>query len=918
MAGAAPAPARTGTRQVFFGRSGEIGSLRARIDGLSGGSGGVVFLTGESGIGKTRLAAEATARARELGYTILWGRCLYREVGLPYHAFAGALKGTFRNLDDRLLAALVDRASRLGIPLEGRLPYLRALLGLDVSGADLTNREQLWDAVLLLLRAIAADRPVVFVLDDLQWSDAETLGLFAYLARQAASLELLLLGIYRPIQAAGVGEAASPLPDTVRQLRIEGAATETALERMAPDDADAAIRALFDGEVVDPALASTIREAAQGNPLFLVELVRLIRSEGRVRFEGGAWRFPPGAGTLPVPERVNDVIGQRLDRVAREDREILELASCEGDVFPSDVLAACLGRERLPLLRRLQALESEHRLIRHEGTRYRFDHPLIRACVYDGILPELREEYHRMIAAHLIRREGSREEAASRIAHHLLASSRESEALPYLVRAAGRARDLHAAAEAHGLYRRAAGILAGAPAALAGATGALAGAVGSAGPATAGPAVETGSLASLRMDIEAGLGDVESSLGNAREAVVHYESFLEAALGAKDAARQCEALRKLADALRVTGNPDRALALAEEAVAVSPATGRALDRAASLLALSLVHFSRGGYETELTLAREALEIARREADPGITASCLGTIGLAHLHRGEYRKAVESLEEALAIQRSIGEMPGIATSLNYLGPMYHRLGESERALACFRESVKIRRGIGNLRGVPGAINFIGETYRDLFDFEKAIACHLESLALSREQGNKGAECDNLRDLGADYMMSGDLAAARRHLEEVLALSQSIGHVWYETRSWISLGELHSLMENHAEAARASATGVEMAEKIGARELLIEALWGRSKVVAGAGDAEEGLRLLARAIELARVLEHRTLLWQLLADEGERLARAGLGSEAGRSTQEARGILTGILDGLRDPGAKETMLGAGVVRGVLASP
>ena len=865
-------------RGLLAGRDAEISLFRGSMDRLARGGGRTLLVTGESGIGKTHLLSEVLREARARGFLPLMGRCLFQERGLPYHALAEAFRPLFGTDGARLLDDLVNDARARGIDITGRLSSIRAFLRLSAEPVTLQGKEQLWDAVYTLLRTLASVQPLLLVIDDLQWADRETIDLFAFLARNAAHDAVLLAGAYRsePSPAEQALDTAH-LRDVARQLRIDGITTEVALARL-PEPASAAlIRRLLGSGEIDSAVERKVYAASEGNPLFINELVSLMRSTGSLGVAGNRWRLA-GGGEVAVPERVRDVITQRLSGLDPGDRALLEAASCDGDLFDSAAVAACLQLERLPVLRRLQGIEQGHALIRYVGGAYRFDHPLIRQVLYGGILPELRSEYHRLIAALLKAGVSGGVSAPSRIAHHLVQSSQEEPALEYLLRAGDQARDLCAIDEAAAHYQLAEEIH---------------GRLG-------------GGRTGLHLGLLNGLGDVAMARGKTRDALVKYNAAAKLAEGEGDRLREIEAFRKSSACLRILGETERALDLASGALELSRRLGDRRAEAESLHACASVHTARGEYERTILRSRESLAIAQDLAAPRLAAMNLAEMGLAAMHTGDYRMALQRLEEARSLQDYEGDRRGLAGTLNALALVTHRLASFEEALSHAASSVEIKKSIGDITAVPGGINIMGDISRDMGDLQAALEHHSRSLELAREHANRGSQCDNLRDLGADYLLLGDLASARRSLEEVFSIARPGGYSWHETRATITLGELQLAEGNLRGADETSAQGVALAQSLKAVELIIEALWKRALVLGRLERGEEALALLEDAAAQCAASGQRIFLWQIEADRAAVLHALGRREEARTATDAAARHKREIAEGFLDAAARERFI------------
>jgi len=877
--------------ESFTAREAELKSVNKKIEDAFRGKGFTVFIQGEPGIGKSQLVYQAANYALSLDMNVLLGRCVFNEGGLPYHPFISSLKTNIQpalgSLGNKFLTTLSGHANRYGINLSGSLPFIKSFLGLSEGPISLLNKEQLWNAIFSLFQIIAIEKPLVLILEDLQWADKTTLGLFSFIARNSANLPLLLIGIHRPPEIVPLSRIekteVNPLTESIRQLRIEDLAEQIILERFDEEETEILVRRLFNSPV-GKNLIKKIFQHTEGNPLFISELVKLLKDKNYVKFEGEKWRLSNNKISFVPTEKVQDVIHQRVDRLEKDLREILEVASCEGEYFQSETLAACLNINKISLLKSLNTLEKEHHLIRHEKNRYKFDHILIKEVLYRNILDELRDEYHRMIADYIINQYGTNDEFASPISYHLLASGKEEKAINYLIRAADRARELHAVEDATNYYQKVDTIL------------------------TKIKSVDT----TLRLKVEEGLGDMLSLTGNTESALEHFNIYLKAARKVENQIEEIKALRKISKVFRIKGKINDAFKMCEEALTLAKTIKNKPELIHCINTMAFTHASKGEYNLTIELSKEALTLSNELSDSGNLllrernqSISFSNIGFAYWHMGNYPSAMEYLNHALRMQHSIGDSLGLSTTLNYLGLAYWKFGEYKKALDSAFESVKIKKSIGDYLKIPGSLNVIGDIYRDLNDISKAIDFHSESLSLAREHQNKGAMCDNIRDLGEDYFLLGDTDKALKYFEEVLELAKSAGIMWYETRTYISLSELYNFIDSNEKASYYSDLGLGYANKIKANDLIIEALWNQAKVKATAENKDEIRKLYLQAIEIAESVGHNTFLWQLYNDFSNFLKNNSQFNEMIIYRDKSKNVLNKILDNL-DSDLKKTFL------------
>ena len=873
---------------IFVGREAHLEFLHKKFKSISETKESTVFIYGESGIGKSQLVAKALQAITNSGINIIWGRCVFQEGGLPYHPFVSGIKNSIHNVNDEFINVLLNQSVKFGINLSSRIPYIKSFLNLSNESVSLLHKEQLWDSVLLLLQVFAAEQPLIFILDDLQWADKTSLDLFSYIGRNITKLPILLIGMYRRNAALSdeIVDDAS-LTETVRQLNIEGVAHQINLTELSEEETTKFISGLLDGKKVGQRLSEKIFKHTEGLPLFISELVNLLKEKQLVFFENQVWKLREDQQFVFISSKIQDIIYQRLNRLDDDLKEILEIASCEGEYFLSETLAACLNVSRITLLKQLQILESKYNLVKHVKNLYRFDHLMIQQVMYESILPELREEYHRMIASYLVDKYSMKDEYAARIAHHLISSRQEEGSLDYLLKAANLARDLYANEDALNLYLKINKIV---------------------------KQVGTNN-SSLLMAVEEGLGDINSSIGNSEDALSNFTNYLNIAQQLSSQVDEIRALRKYAEVNRTIGKVDVASEICDEAILKAKAINNKEELINCISTMAFIYAAKGEYDRTIKISEEALSLTQEINDSRNQSISLSNLGFAYWHIGNYPSAVKYFNEAITIQRSIGDSLGLSTTLNFLGLANWKLGEYERALDNASESVKIKKSIADYRKIPGSLNVIGDIYRSLNNLEKAIEFHSESLALATEHKNKGAMCDNIRDLGEDYMLLGDFESARDKYDEVLNLAKTAGILWYETRSYISISELYLLLGDKVQAKQFAEKGFNFAMKIGAKDLIIEAQWKQASVLANAGSFAKSAKLFREAISEAEDVGHNTFLWMLYLDFSKVLKKQKRSKERNDALQKSKRILQSIVEGFNNSDLKSSFLKSESVAKVL---
>ena len=462
---------RFGGRGPLFGRQPELAELRAALGELVQGRGSVVFLTGEPGLGKTRLAQECrkqlatqTRRAGG-GRPVLWleGRCASYTASTPYSLYQQLLAtwaGVAPDEPEASVRPALERALTGATGSTDLFPLLARMLGLPAGAAlgrtsagDLQRAT--FSAVRSLLSRLTDAGPVVLVLEDLHWADPTSLRLSTEICGLAADRPLLVLALSRPDGG----------PDLAAFERSLAAATPVRRIQLGPLTADterALARSLIGGparkEVVDAVLAS-----AEGNPLFLEERLSWLLETGMLVQEQAGWRIASTDG-LHVPQVLERLVRSRVDRLSRTAREVVRIASVLGAQFPLALLAAvCPAADTVgPAVAELCARD----LLRHVDRRpeqvLRFRHALIQEAICSGLLRAERRMLHGRAAWALEAASQDRlEEVAAVLGAHFAAAGEAEPALRYLELAGDHATEAFANDEAISSLQAALGVVAG-------------------------------------------------------------------------------------------------------------------------------------------------------------------------------------------------------------------------------------------------------------------------------------------------------------------------------------------------------------------------------------------------------------------------------------------------------------------------
>ncbi len=558
----------------FVGRTTELESLRARTEDARRGRGSLVLVGGEPGIGKTRLAERAAEHATGTGMWALWGSCWPGEGAPSFWPWIQVLRSYARDADSAALLAGSAAAEDLARLVPELLPARAEPEGQALDPDQ--QRFRMFDSLATVLRTASDARPLLVVLDDLQWADPSTLAFLDFLGREIRHARLLVLGTYRESET-GPDHPLTGLSHDVHRLRL-GGLTEAET---------GALVAGVTGRDPDPAVVAATHRRTGGNPFYIREIARLLDGPGE-----------------EIPATVRAAVRAGLARLASETVRILSVASVAGPEFEVGVVAAVVGIDPTAVRTRLDEAIAARVVVEQRRLlgRYAFAHALVRETLFDELAPSDRADLHGRIADAIesLTRTGAGaggdlDARLAELASHFLNARPEdrAKAVDYSVRAGQRALAQLLYADALEHFAR---------------------------------ALEVTDDEDRRLDLLLALGDAAVRAGQWPRAM---DAFTTAAALARRLGRPEELARAALGLGAGLGGfevrlfDQRQIDLLEEAIEALPPEDSVL-RAWVLARLAVALSFVGSEERRIELSKRAVEMARRVHDPAALAYALST------------------------------------------------------------------------------------------------------------------------------------------------------------------------------------------------------------------------------------------------------------------------------------------------------
>ena len=897
---------------VLIGRNTHLETLSRLIEQARGGSGQTVLIAGEAGMGKSRLVLEAKSLAARNGFSILQGNCFEPDRSLPYAPLLDLLHSICMNHSDAEISAAFGSGAaeilKLLPELAARLPDLTPTPALEPAA----EKRRLINA---LVQFFSSRGSLLIVVEDLHWSDDNSLEFLLHLARRLHSVPVLLLLTYR------MDETHPALNHFLAELNRERLALELTLQRLTMAEVDGMLRAIFDlDRPVSAVFQQNLYILTEGNPFFIEETLKGLTASGSIFLEKGRWEFKP-ANELQIPRSIQDAVHRRSERLSDNARSLLELAAMAGRRFDFDLLQELTRMDERELLSLIKELVAAQLVVEETADQFAFRHALTREAVYHGLLIRERRKYHGQVAEALERKYASSLDAhVGDLAYHAYEAGNWAKALEYTRLAGEKARALYAPHAALDQFTRA-----------------LEAARHVAAPLAAlyrerGLAYETiGDFDKARTDFEQGL----SSAREASDEKAEWQALIDLGFlwAGRDYQRTGDYFREGLDLARRMNDP--------------------VTLAHSLNRLGNWYANIGNLDEALRIHQQALDVFEALNDRPGMAETLDLLGMASQINGNLVQAAAHYQRAVPLFQEMDDRRGLVSSLATLdlcSPTYmHEVTVSPFKLAegieHGEQALKIAREIGWRSGEIYALSCLGISLGPQGEFQRGLDSLLSALEISTEiehdQWILGAHCK----LGPLYFEMLALPQARQHLEQAYTLAHEVGSsVWVGNAS----GWLASVCVRQNDLARAETVldGFISADTP-TRNQMERLCWrGRAELALARGEPKTALSIIERLIssdpnvtpgitiprlwklraealialkrldEAEKTLQSaeaktidqgaRALLWCIHLELGKVYQLQSKPAEADEQFKTARGIVKELAENIRDQALRENFL------------
>lgn len=731
----------SGPISPFIGRELELARLNQAIADLGREQGAIIFITGEAGLGKTRLMLEwrrnlpdamqvwsgVAQNLSQTGYEV-WQHIILQGLRLGQASHQTVSGVLFDYLGD-----------------ETWLPYLEMLLfGKAIQKGSLGMlepaqlKEQIFVAVTRLLNKVAQRGPLVIMLDNLQWIDQ--------LSRELLQSVMLLTATQPIVFCVGSRPEAADLPALLTHAHDVAGDQRLHLELspLSPPDSGKLFDQKLPLENMPASLRTAILERTQNNPYYLEELVSFIINSGLVEKKNGQWRITDmeAMNNLTLPGTLRGLVRAQLDRLPEVQQQILAYGAVIGPIFSASLALTVLGD--VPQLTRLpENLASlvDHSILTFDGASYHFVHNSVHETVYHGLLSNKRRQMHQQVGLAIEARAGQEIQTdVEQLARHFEIAENAAKAVPYLIEAGEKTRQRFANDTALKYFATALELLPQVP-----------------------------EMENRRGEIYRAMGDLHQHKGDYDLALDCYMTALNLATTPNELA---DYNRLIGRVWQWKGNITKAQQWFEDALReisrrhseISPSVRGRVYANMGFLCLrqgDIIHAERWSLDAiaVLEMAGELSELARS----------LNTLGGTYYFQNQWRQSSEQVERALKIQQQIGDRMGIARSLTNLGVLYWVDCQWEKAVDCHTQTIAMCEEMGTLEAVlSNAHNNIAMVYLHQGAFDLAEIHLQKSLELKRKINTTHEVPETLNNLGLLRLRQGRYDEAQTYITDSITM------------------------------------------------------------------------------------------------------------------------------------------------------
>ena len=815
----------------------------------------MVVVSGEMGSGKSRLLEEFQHYLKLRDFPFFSGNC-YEGNRKAYQPFIEVLKQLVYSLGfgSEIYQKYLQDILKL-------LPEMRQKQDQDVPKEDeeslRPDKDKLCfiDRISQLILEAAQASPFVIVMNNLHWVDEASVALLENLLTRIADLreggqpaKLMTFVSLRPEE---------PISDRLRDLMDKGKESgfcrEIQLRRFKYAQIQEFLRSMLNFSDVPDGFVAKLMEKTGGNPLFIVETLKTLESDGIIRNCGDCWVIKTtNYDRIEIPHRMEDMLEKRLEKLDPAKRGLLEVLSVVDKPANPKFIQKLKRFKDTPILVELRNLEQTGivtKIFEDGKLHFQIAQPKVREILYEKIGEEAKQKYHGEVAELFLEiYSGREEEILEEVAYHYQRSDQTSKAIEMAIKAGDRLKKIYANERALEYYMYVLEKVEADPA-----------------------------FFDQWVEIHEKLGDLCSTMGRYDIADRSYSALLdEDTVCRLDSRRVIKILLARGKVFEIQGDYDLALKCYKDArnyLANFQQDELVVERIRVFNSIGWIYVCMGKYEKAMTISLEALKVIDGVPERIEHAMVYNTIGSANFFKGNYKEAIEYHRRSLQIKENLENMPEITTSLSNLGGAYMAASEYGEAAEHFQRALHTSEEIGDPYGKAIALHNFSRLYFAVGQPDKGWERLEESMKLSKIHNMRYLNIQNYIVRGAALMDQGDCSKAEGNFFRALTAYTKQANRWGLCVVLLHIAKLHRLTGNFSEGLSMVAESRRYSTELDIQNLQAMGLMEEARIRREQGDdgAETAVKLIQEAIVLAEKYDHPEISGEVYLEMAETLVR-----------------------------------------------